>query len=323
MGFLSGLVGGVLGGGQQSKSSASYGSGFSMLPKEITDAYKNYGSAINAQIPNLTAAYTPLGQTGDETEAFNRIRQGFAPTEDSIRSDVSMLMNPFDDFVLGDVNRAAGSDYSILKQDLNSAGQLGSNRQRLGANDIEQTRLGTIGKLRQGQYNTALDQVLNNIIPQRQNDAQGLLGIGNFQRDLAGQTSQAPITGLQQLASALGILPTNASPVQTGSKSTSGGSLGSFLGNAGSIVSGLGSLSGFLSDRSLKENIVPYGTENGFNTYEYNYIWSPQKYIGVMADEVETVCPEAVRELILGCKVVDYGMIGVELRRVEWDCSIH
>lgn len=314
-------------GAKQSSGSTmrSYGTGFGMLPQEIQNAYKNYGSAVNAQIPNLTAAYTPLGQTGDETEAFNRIRQGFTPTEDSIRSDVSMLMNPFDDFVLGDVNRAASGDYSILKQDLNAAGQLGSNRQRLGANDIEQTRLGTIGKLRQGQYNTALDQVLNRIIPQRQADAQGLLGIGSFQRDLAGQTSQAPITGLQQLASALGILPTNAGPVETGSKtkSSEGGGLGGFLGNAGSIVSGLGSLAGFLSDRSLKENIVPYGTENGFNTYEYNYIWSPQKYIGVMADEVETVCPKAVRELILGCKVVDYGMIGVELRRVEWDCSIH
>jgi len=69
------------------------------------------------------------------------------------------------------------------------------------------------------------------------------------------------------------------------------------------------------SDRALKENIDPVGQENGFNLYEFNYKGDDIKYIGVMADEVEQVVPEAVIE-IDGYKAVNYAMIDVEFREV-------
>lgn len=62
-----------------------------------------------------------------------------------------------------------------------------------------------------------------------------------------------------------------------------------------------------LSDRRLKENIVRVGTHPlGIGIYEYDLLGKRQ--VGVMADEVEEVRPEAVVE-IGGYKHVDYGML--------------
>ncbi len=69
------------------------------------------------------------------------------------------------------------------------------------------------------------------------------------------------------------------------------------------------------SDRNLKENIVFAGIENGHNVYQFNYIGQPQKYIGVMADEVEKTNPDAVTK-INGYKAVYYDRIGVRFRAV-------
>ena len=68
-----------------------------------------------------------------------------------------------------------------------------------------------------------------------------------------------------------------------------------------------------LSDSRVKENINLIGKENGHNVYRFNYIGNPTKFIGVMAQEVERVKPEAVK-VINGVKAVCYKMIGVRFR---------
>lgn len=307
MGFLSGLVGG-LGGGGTTKGKAGYSSGFGALPSEIQGVYKNFATGVDKLIPGAASAFTPLQQTADETSAFNTIRQGFAPTADSLSADIGMLTNPWDDFVLGDVNRQAAGDYSILKQDIAAAGQFGSNRQRLGANDIEQTRLGTIGKLRQGQYDSALQNVFSNLIPQRQADAAGKLGIGEFQRNLAGQTAQAPYTGMLALAQALGALPKDTSQAQTSSSQSSGG-------NPLQAVGTIASIAGMLSDIRAKENVEFVGFENGWRMYSYNYIGDSAQYVGVIAQDVVKTRPDAIT-LHNGLMVVDYEKIGVNFYAV-------
>ena len=238
MGFLSGLTD-ILGGGSKEQGKATYQDTFSMLPQEFQNAYRTYANQLNTQIPNATSAYTPMAQTGDETRAFDTIRQGFSPTAQTLGADVSMLMNPFNDSVINNINRQANSDFSILKQNAAQAGQFGSNRQMLGANDIEQTRQNNIGSLLQNQYNQAIGQVFSNLIPQRQQDAQGLMGIGEFQRNLGLQTNTAPITGLQQVGSALGILPSSANTVQTGESKYKPGNPLQAAGTAAGIFSGL------------------------------------------------------------------------------------
>lgn len=306
MGFLSGLSG-ILGGGGQTKSSSQ--SGFGQLPKSIQDSFTGYANNFNSLIPGAAQAFTPLAQTQDETNAFDSIRQGFTPTAESLKSDIGMLTNPWNDFVLDPVNRQASGDYSILKQDLNSAGQFGSNRQRLGANDIEQTRLGTIGKLKQGQYDSAIGQVFNNLIPQRQQDAAGLLGIGDFQRNLSGQTAQAPYTGMLALAQALGALPKDGGSSQQSSSTTSTN------GTAGNLISTIGGLSSFFSDRRLKENIELVGDSNGIPVYHFNYTGQPERFEGVMAQDILETHPDAVT-MCDGYYAVDYSRIGIEMREV-------
>jgi len=63
------------------------------------------------------------------------------------------------------------------------------------------------------------------------------------------------------------------------------------------------------SDRRLKENVKKVGkTDDGLNVYTYNYRGNPMRHMGVMAQEVEKVKPEAVG-LIGGFKAVDYGAL--------------
>lgn len=78
-----------------------------------------------------------------------------------------------------------------------------------------------------------------------------------------------------------------------------------------SALSSLGQIAGIasmFSDERLKENITQIGSFNGLGVYEFNYLWSPAKMIGFIAQEVEKVLPEAVKE-VLGYKAVDYGKV--------------
>ena len=70
------------------------------------------------------------------------------------------------------------------------------------------------------------------------------------------------------------------------------------------------------SDRSIKENIVQIGVHPlGIGLYlfdykpEYRAACGHGRRLGVMADEVETVRPEAVVVHADGYKMVDYGML--------------
>jgi hypothetical protein len=64
------------------------------------------------------------------------------------------------------------------------------------------------------------------------------------------------------------------------------------------------------SDRRLKENILKIGRlANGLFVYSYNYIWDNEPQIGVMADEVKKLIPEAVITLHSGYDAVNYGMV--------------
>jgi hypothetical protein len=63
----------------------------------------------------------------------------------------------------------------------------------------------------------------------------------------------------------------------------------------------------FASDRRLKRNIEHLFTRlDGLKVYLFNYIWGPESYIGVMADEVALLRPEALGPTIGGYATVDY-----------------
>lgn len=309
MGFFSGLTS-MLGGG--SKSSGSSQSGFALLPSQIQDAYKLLGTEAQKYIGSAgTQAFTPLAQTADETRAINMLRQGTAPTEQSLASDIQMQMNPYNDFVINEINRQMTGEQSALNQALSSAGQLGSNRQLLGANDIDLSRANQIGGFLQGQYNTALQNALTTLPQARQTDIGNLFNIGQFQRGLAGETAQAPVTALKNIGQVVGILPQSGGSTSTQSSSSNQG-IGSAIAGAGSLAKGIGSLASLFSDRRLKSNIAKVGEENGFNIYEFNYTGQPQRYRGVMAQEVLETRPDAVT-YVDGYLAVNYSAIGLQM----------
>lgn len=239
MGFLSGLSG-ILGGGSQSQASNSSQSGFGLLPQSIQNAYTSYGTDISNQLPNVTADYTPLPQTAGETQAYNAINQGFTPNQTQLNSDIAMQQNPYNSSVLNQIQQQAYGANSALNSATSAAGQYGSNRQALGSNDIANTQANTIGSILGTQYNTELQNALTTLPQSRATDAGLQLSAGANQRALAGQTSAAPITGLQQIGSALGILPSSGGSTSSGQSSSSqsgNGTFGNLIGTIGSLAS--------------------------------------------------------------------------------------
>lgn len=79
--------------------------------------------------------------------------------------------------------------------------------------------------------------------------------------------------------------------------------LGGFLGLGGQ----LGGAAILASDRRLKKNIVKIGKYNGLNVYRFDYVWGTPS-IGVMADEVKKIKPDAVTT-IGGYDFVNYGVL--------------
>lgn len=71
------------------------------------------------------------------------------------------------------------------------------------------------------------------------------------------------------------------------------------------------------SDIRAKENISPVGKRNGYNVYDFNYIGEPQRYRGVMAQEVLKTDPDAVAvDPRDGLLMVDYSKLGFRMERV-------
>ena len=67
------------------------------------------------------------------------------------------------------------------------------------------------------------------------------------------------------------------------------------------------------SSRLLKENIFKLGkSSEGHNVYKFNYKGNPTNYIGVIAEEVQKLKPEAVFRMANGFLGVNYDQIDVD-----------
>ncbi len=118
-----------------------------------------------------------------------------------------------------------------------------------------------------------------------------------------------PIQVMQQLAALL--------QGQKGEQQTTqgGSSAGETLGGLGSLASGVAELWD-LSDRRMKTEVVKIGDheikgKGTVNKYRFRYHGKKDYHIGVMADEVEPLMPEAVHTGNGGLKMVDYQAIGM------------
>jgi hypothetical protein len=215
-------------GQQQSQSTSN--SGFSQLPPDIQQAFTQYAQQASNQFATpQTSAYAPGPLTTGESTALNTINQGFAPTQSQINSSVNEQINPYNQDVENLVNQQAYGADSALNSQLSAAGQYGSNRAALGANNIANMQASTLGSILQPEFQTAMNNALTTIPQLNQQSALAQLQGGQFQQGLNLQNMQAPVSALSAYGSLLGVLP------QTGgstSQSTGSGSSSS-TGNGG------------------------------------------------------------------------------------------
>jgi hypothetical protein len=74
----------------------------------------------------------------------------------------------------------------------------------------------------------------------------------------------------------------------------------------------------YLSDIRLKRDIARVGTlDSGLPLYRYKFLWSDQVYVGVMAQEVADVAPDAVVKGDDGYLRVNYARLGTHMKTWE------
>jgi hypothetical protein len=133
-----------------------------------------------------------------------------------------------------------------------------------------------------------------------------------FQQFALQQATQGPdYMGAADKQYAANIEQANAQAAQgSGLGSVIGGLGGFFLGGPAGAAVGSQVGSGLFSDERLKTDIKKIGEheELGVGIYSYKYKWGGPTMIGVMAQELEKVKPEAVFE-VDGFKAVDYGRL--------------
>ena len=152
-----------------------------------------------------------------------------------------------------------------------------------------------------------------------QQDTENQANTAQFQRDLAlRQLPLNEITGLLggsqiQMPQFQSLQPTQvaASPIFAATQAQGAADMGLYgiaQGAQNAKLQALGTAASAFSDRRLKSNIVQIGVHPlGIGIYEYDIFG--HRDVGVMADEVENVMPEAVIEHPSGYKMVNYGLL--------------
>lgn len=138
-------------------------------------------------------------------------------------------------------------------------------------------------------------------------------GVGAINRDIATQEANATPDWLARRIAMFGDLPLelfggeDISGTENSTQTAKGKSSGSLMSQAGQIAQ-IASL--FASDVRLKRDIELLSVRpDGLGVYLYRYLWSPVKFIGVMAQEVLKVKPSAVVTLPSGFLAVDYAQL--------------
>lgn len=131
----------------------------------------------------------------------------------------------------------------------------------------------------------------------------GLQAYGNMLQNQASSSYLDKLLGLGGMGLQAGSLISGAGNVgQSNSSGYEKPGIGKFL---GSIAAGAAA-----SDRRLKDNIKHiYTMPDGLKAYQFTYKGSDDKHIGVMADEVAVLRPEALGPIVDGYATVNYDKI--------------
>lgn len=162
-------------------------------------------------------------------------------------------------------------------------------------------RASATGGLRGGNIQAALAQFRPQMLQQEIETQYGRLG----GLTSLGQQSAAGVgtAGMQTGARVAGLYG-DVGAAQAGKELAQGQAMAGlfnlpaqFLGMQYGAKVGTPGFGGLFSDRRLKRNIVKIGTRpDGLGVYEFEYIWGGGRQIGLMAQEVQGVYPDAVGE---------------------------
>lgn len=162
----------------------------------------------------------------------------------------------------------------------------------------------------QGMASQEYGNAYNRYVNDQLNQYNMLAGLGGY-----GQVGLGSLSGSgNQMATNVGNLTTGLASAQMNANLAAQAQPSMFeqlLPVAGQVASAY-----LLSDINLKENIKYVGDERGHRVYEFSYKGKPERYVGVMAQEVQEIMPEAVVVMPSGYLGVNYDMIGLEMRQV-------
>ncbi len=300
----------------------------------------NRDTALTQQAVNMTDQVTPYGnltynKTGESSFVDSNGKTVTTPTYTA-----TTTLSPEQQAILNQSNSAALGLGKLANQQIGSITDQLSKPFEYTTSDAENYAY-NLGKERLDPlYNQQADQLKSQLIAsgirpgtaaynqqmtqlsQAKNDSYTQLALGaqqqGYQQALA--TYNNPINTISALTS--GSQVTNPNFVSTPQTGVGGVDYTGLVNNqynqqvaqsnamAGGLFGLLGSglTAGIkYSDRRLKENVRRVGwLDNGLPVYSYNLIGSPVFELGVMADEVETIHPEAVHTQPNGIKMVDY-----------------
>lgn len=145
----------------------------------------------------------------------------------------------------------------------------------------------------------------------------GAAGIFNLDKELGQQMLSFGLGAAGGAIAGGGAAAGAVAPAGQSNAATTANGLYRYDPASGQYVPASGGTTGAWSDRRLKRNWFLVGsTETGINIYEFEYA-KPEgcasiRFIGVMAQEVQEICPGAVVE-IGGYLCVDYDELGIKM----------
>jgi len=141
-------------------------------------------------------------------------------------------------------------------------------------------------------------------------DIQAQLLAGNNQYSVDSAYNQTPITNMQALSGLINPQLVNTISGQTIDSKESGTSVTKQQGSLFDKVLAAAQLAAMASDRRLKTNVERVGElPDGLSLYAYDYVWGGPRQVGVMADEVAALRPDALGPIIFGFATVNYGAL--------------
>lgn len=299
-----------------------------------------YDPAMNRGVagfsPTQTQAFQGIqGMQGVQNPYLGQAQQYAQTGAGSITPEnISQYSNPFQSQVIDSTMAQIARNNAIQQNQLkgNSVAQGGLRNSRLGvaqaelARNQDMTTADTLSKLNTQNYSQALGaaqadkarafqgaSAYGALGQQAQQagyqDIAALMGAGAQQQGLeqlqldtasqnAAQQHQYPFQNLSWLSSLVSGVGANAGGTST--QTTPGPSPLSQIAGIGLTALGL------FSDEKVKENKKRVGwTDDGLPIFTYNYIGDPRTHMGLMAQDVEQVKPEAVGN-VGGVKTVNY-----------------